>query len=116
MSTEPRDPEDRSESEPELDEELETTNLDELEDEAFRTVDGAYSDEPADPAFEAVIEAGGGVSEGFEQAEAELVDHALDEDGGNTGRVLRDAPGAEAEPDRAVYGEADDERASERPD
>ena len=44
----------------------------EIDDDEFRTPDGAYSDEPYDPAFQAVIEAGGGVAEGFEQSEAEL--------------------------------------------
>lgn len=110
MTSRPPDPEER---EPDVDDDLETTSLDALQDEEFRTVDGAYSDEPSDPAFQAVIEAGGGVSEGFEQAEAELVDHALDGELGGTKRILRDAREAEAETDRAVYGEADEERVSE---
>jgi len=87
-----------------------------LEDEAFRTVDGAYSDEPADPAMEAVIEAGGGVSEGFEQSEAELVDNASQGPIDGTQRLFDDAGAPEEEPDRGVYGDADHERSSEDDD
>jgi hypothetical protein len=85
----------------------------ELDDEAFRTVDGAYSDEPLDPAMIPVIEAGGGVAEGFEQSEALLVDNASEGDDDGTSRILADEFDEEAEPDRAVYGEADRERSSE---
>ncbi len=86
-----------------------------LDPEAFRTVDGAYSDEPLDPAMIPVIEAGGGVAEGFEQAEALLVDHACEGDLDGTERILRDAGPPEA-PDPGVYGEADEEHSSARVD
>ena len=95
---------------------VETSDIGSLEDEAFRTVDGAQSDEPEDPAFQAVIEAGGGVSEGFEQAEAELVDNATDDDLASLKRVLGDAGEPEEDEDRGVYGEADEERSSESED
>jgi hypothetical protein len=85
----------------------------ELDDEAFRTVDGAYSDEPADPAMAPVIEAGGGVAEGFEQAEAELVDHASEGPLDGTQRLFDDAGAPEEGPDRGVYGDADHESSSE---
>jgi hypothetical protein len=85
----------------------------ELVDEPLPGLDGAYSDEIADPAMAPVIEAGGGVSEGFEQSEALLVDHATSGLDGTT-RILRDAGEMEAEPDTATYGEADEERSSER--
>jgi hypothetical protein len=98
------------------DPDIETSDIGELEDEAFRTVDGAQSDEPADPAFQAVIEAGGGVSEGFEQAEAELVDNAADDDPASLDRILDDAGEPEEDEDLAVYGEADEEHTSERDD
>ena len=88
---------------------IETTDDNLLEDEAFRTVDGAYGDEPADPAFQAVIEAGGGVAEGFEQAEAMLVDNASEGPLGGMHQVLRDQGPVEPDPDRGVYGEADHE-------
>lgn len=81
----------------------------ELDAEGWRTVDGAQSDEPLDPAMIPVIEAGGGVAEGFEQAEALLVDNASEGPLDGTKRIIGDAFGAEAEDDRAVYGEADDE-------
>lgn len=57
---------------------------------------------------QAVEEAGGGVSEGFELAEQDLIDHASHGDQHNTMPILRDAR-VEAEPDHAVYGEADAE-------
>jgi hypothetical protein len=85
----------------------------ELDPDAFRTVDGAYSDEPLDPAMIPVIEAGGGVAEGFEQSEALLVDHAAEGDDDGTDRILDDALAEEAEEDPGVYGEADAERTSE---
>lgn len=73
-----------------------------------------YSDEESvPPEMAAVIEAGGGVSEGFELAEEELIDHAEWAPLDATKRVLRDAGAAEAEPERGVYGEADHERSSE---
>lgn len=85
----------------------------ELDDDAFRTIDGAQSDEPLDPAMIPVIEAGGGVAEGFEQAEAQLVDNATEGPADGTDRILEDAGEPEAEPDRGVYGEADHEDVSE---
>jgi hypothetical protein len=65
-------------------------------------------DEPIDPARAPVDEAGGGVAEGFEAAEAALIAHATHEQGG--GDPGRDAFTAESESDVAanVYGDADD--------
>ncbi len=103
MSTQANEPDDQPDVPPE----------EELADELLLSVDGAYSDERADPAMAPVIEAGGGVAEGFEQSEALLVDHATSGLGG-TMRILRDAGAMEAEPDTATYGEADQERSSER--
>ncbi len=85
----------------------------ELDDDAFRTVDGAQSDEALDPAMAPVIEAGGGVAEGFEQSEAQLVNNATHGADAGTDRIIDDAFPAEAERDRAVYGEADEEDVSE---
>lgn len=85
----------------------------EFDDDAFRTVDGAQSDEPSDPAMAPVIEGGGGVAEGFEQSEAALVDHASEGPDDGTDRIVDDAFDAEAEEDRAVYGEPDEEDVSE---
>jgi hypothetical protein len=67
-------------------------------------------DREHDPAFQAVDEAGGGESEGFEQAEAELVEQAENFDDGHS--PLRDAFPAE-EPTDQVDGEADHELSSE---
>jgi hypothetical protein len=99
---------------PDPEAEFEELSLEALQEEAFRTVDGAYGDEPADPAMQAVIEAGGGVSEGFEQAEALLVDHATLGGLDATHRILEDAGAPEEPNEHGVYGEADAERTSER--
>jgi len=57
----------------------------------------------------AVEEAGGGESEGFEQAEAELIEHASHGDGHTPARILRDAARTAEEPLDSNYGEADAE-------
>lgn len=56
----------------------------------------------------AVEEAGGGESEGFELAEAELIEHASHGDDRSSTRVLTGS-GDEAERSDSVYGEADAE-------
>jgi hypothetical protein len=56
----------------------------------------------------AVEEAGGGESEGFEQAEEELIEHTSHGDGHSPARIMRDAA-AETEDDGQEYGEADAE-------
>jgi len=56
----------------------------------------------------AVDEAGGGESEGFELAEAELIDHSSHGDEHSPVRIMRDAA-AETAADEATYGEADEE-------
>jgi hypothetical protein len=70
-------------------------------------------DERNDPAREPVEEAGGGVAEGFEQAEEDLIENASHGDG--AGNPERDAIDEDAEAQRstAEYGEADEE---EQPD
>ncbi len=72
-------------------------------------------DDPNDPAFEAVREAGGGESEGFELAEEQLIEHASHGDEHGTTKILTDAAelGDEAErvpaDDAGLYGDADAE-------
>jgi hypothetical protein len=56
----------------------------------------------------AVEEAGGGVSEGFELAEEELIEHTSHGDEHTPSKILRDAEPEEEETD-SVYGEADEE-------
>lgn len=63
----------------------------------------------ADPAQQAVREAGGGEAEGFELAEQDLIDNASHGDEHAAGRILQDAPAAEAEPAPAEFAEADGE-------
>jgi hypothetical protein len=57
----------------------------------------------------AVEEAGGGESEGFELAEAQLIEHASHGDDRSDTRVLTEI-GAGEEPNDSVYSEADEER------
>lgn len=57
----------------------------------------------------AVEEAGGGESEGFEQAERDLIDRASHGDQHTPSRILRDAGTLDEEQSDAVYGEADEE-------
>ena len=78
-----------------------------------RIIREAGDDEILPPEMVPVMEAGGGVAEGFEQAESLLVEHVIDAPPDATDRILEDALSAEAEPDRAVYGEADEEKSSE---
>jgi hypothetical protein len=58
----------------------------------------------------AVEEAGGGISEGFELAEHDLVEHASHGDDASASRILRDAGALDEERSIAIYGEADEER------
>jgi hypothetical protein len=59
---------------------------------------------------EAVDEAGGGESEGFELAERELIEHTSHGDEHAPAKIARDAYAeGEEEPSSAVYGEADEE-------
>jgi hypothetical protein len=59
---------------------------------------------------EAVEEAGGGESEGFEQAEQELIEHASHGDGHAPAKISQDAfREGEEEASRSEYGEADEE-------
>jgi len=60
---------------------------------------------------QAVEEAGGGESEGFELAEQELIEHASHGDDHSTARITQDAlrPEDRAAPSADVYGEGDAE-------
>jgi hypothetical protein len=69
-----------------------------------------------DPALQPVEEAGGGVAEGFEQAEEELIENASHGDG--EGDPLVDAidnENVETEDSTAAYGEPDQAEATEDP-
>jgi len=71
-------------------------------------IGGVVDPADGDPSLAPVLEAGGGEAEGFELAEADLVENASHGDGG--GNPLRDAFTAEVESDDAgaVYGEPDE--------
>lgn len=70
-------------------------------------------DDTGDPAMRPVYEAGGGEAEGFEQAEADLVENASH--GGGGGNPIRDAftPEVESDEATAVDAEGDEEKVSE---
>jgi len=71
-------------------------------------------DEARDPARQPVEEAGGGVAEGFEQAEQGLIENASHGDGtGNPEEDAIDNENVEAEKSTAEYGEADEAESSE---
>lgn len=76
----------------------------------------AKFDDPLDPAMAPVLEAGGGESEGFEQAEELLIEHASHGDDHGTGIISQHADSADQEllpgetvPGEDVYGEGDSE-------
>jgi hypothetical protein len=83
-------------------------------------IGGEVGDEGDDPAERPVAEGGGGVAEGFEQAEEKLIENAGHGEGNPEadGFTPEDDPGV----DRAVHGEADEvesatrEGSEERPD
>ena len=62
-----------------------------------------------DPAFEAVEEGGGGESEGFEQAEEELIEGASHGDPQPDPATVAFTPEAESDESTFVGGEADEE-------
>jgi hypothetical protein len=70
--------------------------------------------ESQDPARQPVEEAGGGVAEGFEQAEEELIENASHGDGGGDPELdAIDNENVEAEQSTAEYGEPDEAEATE---
>jgi hypothetical protein len=73
-------------------------------------IGGRAGDEELDPAQRPLVEAGEGEAEGFELAEAELIEAA--QHGDSRGDPLKDAFTPEAGPARVgTFGEADHERA-----
>jgi hypothetical protein len=63
---------------------------------------------------EAVEEAGGGESEGFELAEQELIEHTSHGDGHAPAKISQDAfRNGEEETSKSEYGEADEEHLSD---
>jgi hypothetical protein len=75
-------------------------------------IGGPAPDEDLDPAERPVVEGGGGVAEGFEQAEADLIRQASHEDEGvpPTADFAGTPEDARA---TAVYGDADEVEATE---
>ena len=77
-------------------------------------IGGVTGEEDLDPADLPVIEAGGGVSEGFEEAERALIEHASHGDQQSAHTILHDQ-GLPEEPELTEHedAEADHERSSE---
>jgi hypothetical protein len=73
------------------------------------------NEDPPDEAQRPLAEAGQGESEGFEEAESELVDHATHGDQHAARRVIEDAPTTDDDPRATRGGEADHEHSSQRP-
>jgi hypothetical protein len=72
--------------------------------------------DPNDPAWKAVEEAGGGESEGFEQAEQELIEHAEHGDPAPDPGTEAFPPEEESDRETAEAGEADDVVPPDGPD
>ena len=89
-----------------LDEELIAQEANAAASEAAR-IGGQVPHDADDPAMDPVYQAGGGEQDGWEAAEADLIENASHGDGGAD--PLRDALSPEVESDRstAVYGESD---------
>lgn len=81
-------------------------------------IGGPGSDDDADPAQRPLAEAGQGEAEGFEQAEADLVEHASHGDPAPdpSDEELVSEESDEARRADAEYGAADHEHSSERRD
>jgi hypothetical protein len=70
--------------------------------------------EDADPAMAPVEEAGGGVAEGFEQSERELIERASHGDERSTPETDAFTPEQESDRSTAAYGEADEVEGPDR--
>jgi len=82
-------------------------------------IGGSPTSEGADSSDEAqrpLEEAGQGESEGFEQAERELIEHASHGDQHAARRAAEDTPSTSDDDRAAAGGEADAEFSSERPE
>lgn len=76
-------------------------------------IGGVAGDEELPPAERPVSEGGGGVAEGFEDAESALVDHATHGDESSGRAALHDAPAPEEAGVTAEDAEADEVHTSE---
>jgi hypothetical protein len=79
-------------------------------------IGGVTGEESLDPAQLPVIEAGGGVSEGFEQAEQALIEHASHGDQQAAHAILHDQGPPEEQGAAREDSESDHERSSELDD
>jgi hypothetical protein len=75
-------------------------------------IGGVAGDEDLDPAVRPVAEGGGGEAEGFEEAEAFLIEHASHGDQQSAHAILHDS-GRSEERTGSESAEADHERSSE---
>jgi hypothetical protein len=77
---------------------------------------GGRRDPDEDPADQAVEEAGGGESEGFEQAEKDLIEHAEHGDPAPDPTSQAFTPEVESDRETTERGEADEALSEERPE
>jgi hypothetical protein len=77
-------------------------------------VGGPAPEYAGDEEARAVEEAGGGVAEGFEESERELIEEASHGDGAHSPEVDAFAPEAESDEATAEYGEADEVQPPDR--
>jgi hypothetical protein len=73
----------------------------------------AGDEDDFEPEMRPVYEAGGGVAEGFEQAEGDLIENAQHGDGRGEPEIDAFTPEAESDRGTAVYGEPDEEDTTE---
>jgi hypothetical protein len=71
-------------------------------------IGGPPPDDHVDPAERPLVEAGGGVAEGFEQAEDELIRQATHEDPAVPPTEAAFSPEEESDRSTAIYGEPDE--------
>lgn len=76
-------------------------------------IGGVTGEEDIDPAQRAVIEAGGGEAEGFEETERILIEHASHSDQQSAHAILHHQGQPEELDERRADAEADAERSSE---
>jgi hypothetical protein len=104
MSHDPAQPPENPEQ---LDDDLVAEETDAAASEAAK-IGGRVRHDSDDPAMDPVYQAGGGEQEGFEAAEADLIENATHGEGGGDPLADRISPEVEADRSGAVYGEPDE--------
>jgi hypothetical protein len=98
---------------PEFDDEVFVAQEESSAAAAAGRIGGVGPPSAGDPAMDPVYQAGGGEQEGWEEAEAELIENATHGDGHGDPSADAFAPEAESDRSGAVYAEADSLPSSE---